>query len=126
MARCRRRAPVLIVSYWLNYQMGGVNPFSFHLTNVMIHFVIHFVNSGLVFLVLLRILQKAGWEGQKPRVAAAIGALIFAIHPLQTESVSYVAGRSGKPVRALPLTRLRRLSVPARGGDFLDGSDLSF
>jgi protein O-mannosyl-transferase len=82
--------PVLIFSYWLNYHFGGVNPFGYHFANVMIHFV----NTGLVFLVLLRILRKAEWTGRKAQVASFVGALVFAIHPLQTESVSYISGRS--------------------------------
>jgi protein O-mannosyl-transferase len=82
--------PILIISYWLNYRVSGDNPFSYHFVNLLIHFV----NSALVFLVLLRILQKAGWIGHKASVASAIGSVVFAIHPLQTESVSYVAGRS--------------------------------
>ena len=83
--------PVLMISYWLNYKkFRSDRPFTYHFVNL----VIHFVNSVLVFLVLLRILQSAGWIGRKSRVASAIGALAFAIHPLQTESVSYVAGRS--------------------------------
>jgi protein O-mannosyl-transferase len=82
--------PVLITSYWLNYRISGNEPFSYHFVNL----VIHFVNTALVFLVLLRILQRAGWMGRNAQVASAIGAFFFAIHPLQTESVSYVAGRS--------------------------------
>ena len=82
--------PVLMISYWLNYKVSGDRPFTYHFLNL----VIHFVNSVLVFLVLRWILQSAGWIGRKSRVASAIGALVFAIHPLQTESVSYVAGRS--------------------------------
>jgi hypothetical protein len=82
--------PVLIFSYWVNYHFWGVDPFSFHVTNV----AIHLFNTVLVFLVLLRILQKAGWKGRRAQVTSAIGSLVFAIHPLQTESVSYVAGRS--------------------------------
>jgi len=82
--------PVLILSYWLNYKISGDSPFSYHFVNL----VLHFVNSALVFLVLLRIVQRAGWIGRKSQVASVIGALAFAIHPIQTESVSYVAGRS--------------------------------
>jgi protein O-mannosyl-transferase len=82
--------PVLMMSYWLNYRISGDRPFSYHFVNL----VIHFVNTALVFLVLLRILQSAGWIRRKSRVASAIGAFVFAIHPLQTESVSYIAGRS--------------------------------
>ncbi|HWB87301.1 MAG TPA: hypothetical protein VG675_24375 [Bryobacteraceae bacterium] len=82
--------PLLMVSYWLNYQISGDAPFGYHFANLLIHFV----NTGLVFLVLLRILRKAAWPERKSRIASLLGALVFAIHPLQTESVSYVAGRS--------------------------------
>jgi protein O-mannosyl-transferase len=82
--------PTLMFSYWLNYRFFGGDPFSYHFVNL----VIHFVNTGLVFLVLCRLLTKAGWKESKVPVASALGALIFAIHPLQTESVSYIAGRS--------------------------------
>ena len=82
--------PVLIFSYWLNYRVSGADPFTYHLANV----AIHAMNAALVYLVLLRILGLAGWWGRRARLVSAAGALIFAIHPLQTESVSYVAGRS--------------------------------
>ena len=82
--------PVLMASYWVNYHLWGLEPFSYHFVNL----VIHFLNTGLVFLVLLRLLGMAGWARTKAAAAAMIGALIFAIHPLQTEAVSYVAGRS--------------------------------
>ena len=48
-----------MISYWLNYEISGDRPFSYHFVNL----IIHFVNSALVFLVLLRILQRAGWIG---------------------------------------------------------------
>jgi protein O-mannosyl-transferase len=82
--------PVLMFSYWLNYHFWGDGPFSYHLVNVLIHFV----NTGLVYLVLSRLLAMAGWSPQKAALGSVIGSAVFAIHPLQTESVSYVAGRS--------------------------------
>jgi tetratricopeptide (TPR) repeat protein len=82
--------PVLIFSYWVNYYFWGVSPFSYHFVNL----IVHYINTGLVFLVLLRLIKKAGWPQPRAGVASIIGALVFAIHPLQTESVSYVAGRS--------------------------------
>jgi hypothetical protein len=85
-----RERPVLMFSYWLNYRLWGVTPLSYHLVNILIHFT----NSGLVFLVLRRIVTMAGWPPQRAARASLIGAAVFAIHPLQTESVSYVAGRS--------------------------------
>lgn len=82
--------PVLMFSYWLNYRFWGTGPLSYHFVNL----VIHFVNTALVFLVLRRLLGKAEWPRQRTAAASLIGAVVFAIHPLQTESVSYVAGRS--------------------------------
>ncbi len=82
--------PALMFSYWLNYHFWGEDPFHYHFVNLLIHFI----NTGLVLLVLLRLLTKAGWSQRAAAVASIIGALVFAIHPLQTESVSYVAGRS--------------------------------
>jgi hypothetical protein len=82
--------PILMFTYWVNYQIGGTRPDSYHLLNLLIHFV----NTGLVFLVLYRLLVSAEWAQRKAVLAAAAGSLMFAIHPLQTESVSYIAGRS--------------------------------
>jgi Tfp pilus assembly protein PilF len=82
--------PVLMFSYWLNYRFGDQQPFGYHFVN----FLIHAANTGLVFLVLFRLLTGAGWRRQKTIAASAIGSAVFAIHPLQTESVSYIAGRS--------------------------------
>jgi len=82
--------PVLMFSYWVNYRLWGIDPFSFHFVNLLIHFV----NTGLVFLVLMRLLTWAAWPQRRAATASLIGAAVFALHPLQTESVSYIAGRS--------------------------------
>ena len=47
-----------------------------------------------MFLVLYRLFDLAGWAARPKTVAAILGAAVFLIHPLETESVSYVAGRS--------------------------------
>jgi tetratricopeptide (TPR) repeat protein len=82
--------PVLMFSYWVNYFVSGEGSYGFHLLNLLIHCV----NAGLVFLVLFRLLSLAGWNGSKRRAAALVGSAVFLVHPLATESVSYVAGRS--------------------------------
>jgi hypothetical protein len=68
----------------------GDRPASYHLGNLLIHVL----NTCLVFLILERLLCKAGWSERPGRFAACFGGLVFLIHPLQTESVSYIAGRS--------------------------------
>src|SRR5438270_10401510 len=82
--------PVLMFSYWANYQLFGDTPSSYHLVNLLIHVS----NTCLVFLILFRLLSLAGWTSYRRTTGSAVGALIFLIHPLQTESVSYIAGRS--------------------------------
>lgn len=82
--------PVLVLSYALNALLLGDSPASYHVVNLLIHVL----NACLVLLVLRRLLQQAGWSGRERRVAGWAGALLFLVHPLQTESVSYIAGRS--------------------------------
>lgn len=81
--------PVLMFSYWLN-QQSSADPFGYHLVNVLIHAI----NTALVFFVLTRLLAPAGWAERQIRLGASAGAAVFLAHPLATESVSYIAGRS--------------------------------
>jgi tetratricopeptide (TPR) repeat protein len=82
--------PVLMFSYWLNDRVWGPDPLSYHILN----FLIHVASTGLVFLVLHRLLELAGWAARSRVIGAVLGAVVFLIHPLETESVSYIAGRS--------------------------------
>ncbi len=82
--------PLLMFSYWLNYWSSGSDPFGYHAFNLLIHAV----NTGLVFVVLSRLLGLAESPQAKRYWTAALGATVFLIHPLATESVSYIAGRS--------------------------------
>lgn len=71
--------PVLKVSYALSWAFGG-SPLSFHVFNL----VVHLVNVDLV----LRLAKAA----RAP--SAMVPAVLFALHPIQTEAVTYVSGRS--------------------------------
>jgi len=81
--------PVLMLTYWANYLISGLHPLSYHLFNI----AIHAANALFVFWILERVLGLAAYSGDRRR-AALFGALCFLVHPLQTESVDYVAGRS--------------------------------
>jgi len=82
--------PILIFTYWLNYKISGNLPTGYHVLNL----VIHTINTVVIFLLLFRLLELAGWTGVRRTVVSGIGATVFLVHPLQTESVSYIAGRS--------------------------------
>jgi protein O-mannosyl-transferase len=73
--------PIQIVSYTIDYQLWGLNPFGYRLHNV----VLHVINAGLVFLLLKKIFSQH-W-------IAFLSALLFALHPVQVESVTWVAER---------------------------------
>jgi tetratricopeptide (TPR) repeat protein len=74
--------PVLELLYRLEYRLFGPNPFGFHLFNVIVHII-----NGLL---LFGLLQKLGLR----LPAAWLTALLFLIHPVQTEAVSCIAGIS--------------------------------
>jgi Tfp pilus assembly protein PilF len=88
--------PLLMFSYWLNFQYadparaGMQDTFGYHFVNV----ILHFFNAVLVFLALCKVMSWAAVEKWFSIVLAIFAAGLFLLHPLQTESVSYVASRS--------------------------------
>jgi hypothetical protein len=81
--------PVLMASYWLNYQVSGIGVSSYHAFNL----VLHAATAVVVFFVLQRLIHLAGIKG-KTFLISLFGAGLFLLHPLQSESVAYIAGRS--------------------------------
>lgn len=73
--------PLRTLSYRLDYAIGGMEPWIFHLSNVVYH--------GVAVLLVFAVLEAAGASP----VAAAAGALLFAVHPVQTDAVTYASGR---------------------------------
>lgn len=79
--------PALGLTYWANYLLAGQRPAPYHITNVLLHAATGFV----VFWILRMVLQE---RSRRNDLIAGIGAGIFLLHPLQTEAVAYIAGRS--------------------------------
>jgi len=73
---------VLKASYVLNWT-SGLGLFGFHLVNLGLHAL----NASLLFVLGTRLFPEQ-------RGAALAAALLFALHPAQTEAVTYVSGRS--------------------------------
>lgn len=80
------------ISYWLNsiyYSIGKFDPFAYRLGNVMLHTL----NGILIFTILyaaLSALKKTGFFKTNAWLIAFTSALLFLIHPVQTQTVSYV------------------------------------
>lgn len=73
--------PLVLVTYALNHAVSGLNAWSYHLVNVLLH-------AGASVLVF-----RVGRLWGLPMVAAGAGALLFAVHPVHVEVVANVAGR---------------------------------
>lgn len=88
--------PIVALSYAIDRVVWGPTPFGFHLTSVLLHML----NTGLLFLVAWRVLEdrvKAGLGGVDvglPLVASTAAAVVFATHPMMTQAVGYISGRS--------------------------------
>jgi tetratricopeptide (TPR) repeat protein len=82
--------PVLMFTYWINYQQSGLDPRAYHILNIWLHFL----NTALVFLIIRRIGSWVEPDAWKQNVLSLFAAGLFLVHPVQTEAVSYITGRS--------------------------------
>jgi tetratricopeptide (TPR) repeat protein len=78
--------PLLMVSFALNYAVSGGHTWSYHLVNLLLHW--------LACLLVYRIVRDHLWLGDEAVPVAAAAALIVAVHPLNTEPVNYLSARS--------------------------------
>jgi protein O-mannosyl-transferase len=82
--------PLLSLTWWLNLKTSGLNPNTYHSWNVLLHFL----GAAFVFAILLKLLARAGETGSRRYLLSGFGACVFLLHPVQTESVAYIASRS--------------------------------
>ena len=85
--------PILNLSYAIDYAIFGPYAAGFHTINVLLHAV----NVVLLFLLAWRLAEDeapAGGSAVRPQIVALTAAVLFAVHPMMTEAVSYVSGRS--------------------------------
>ena len=72
--------PLMTFAYLVTYRIFGLLPFGFHLLNLVLHIA--------VVLLLFALTQRLFGD----RLLSLIAAGLFALHPLHTESVSWIAG----------------------------------
>lgn len=90
--------PLLFLGFSFEYQMFGNNGFIYHLDSYLLHFA-----GGVVLYLLIKNLF-----GNK--LLAFLVTLLFLIHPIQTEAVSYASGR-GDPLSFFFVTLTLSLSI---------------
>jgi tetratricopeptide (TPR) repeat protein len=74
--------PMQELSNMIDFALWGLNPTGFHLTNTVLHAAV----GMLVFLLILRLTGDL--------LASVVGSLFYAVHPVHTEAVAYIAGRA--------------------------------
>jgi tetratricopeptide (TPR) repeat protein len=89
--------PLTRLTWSANYALGGMNPWGYHLVNLLLHGA----NAAIFYVVARRLLAAAGSEGaqdgrRQPDLcaAAAVAALVFGVHPLRVEPVAWITGRA--------------------------------
>ncbi len=85
--------PILSLSFAINYALFGKEPWGYHLVNLAIHIFAGLLLFGIVrrTLCLKRFQQRYGQQAIWPAVAVA---LLWIVHPVQSESVTYIVQRA--------------------------------
>jgi protein O-mannosyl-transferase len=73
--------PAVMITFVINYALHGLQPVAYHLTNLLFHLL-----NILLLFVFIRLLFKN-------TLLAMVTALIFAVHPMHVESVSWITER---------------------------------
>lgn len=83
-----------IITFQMNYQLSGLNVFSYHLLNLFIHIA----SALLVYRFLALLLKTPCFREDSDTYLTSLptpffSALIFVVHPIQTQAVTYIVQR---------------------------------
>lgn len=89
----RLMRPLAYKTFQFNHQMDGFNPRWYRLLNVVVHFGTAWLLAALMLVLGRKLASQGRLRAESVPFIAAVAAILFAIHPLATESVTYVIQR---------------------------------
>ena len=119
---------VSYLSFAVNYQMGKQEVFWYHATNIAIHLL-----TGVSFFIFLKLLIKTPLLEEKFKIYKKLpflAALIFLVHPIQTQAVTYITQRMASLAGLFYITALSfflranlvKQNEPSRGKKIISGT----
>jgi tetratricopeptide (TPR) repeat protein len=81
--------PIRVLSYAVDYAIWGDRAFGYHLGNLLLHLAA----AVLLFFAMSALLARLRSSHAENREAALLVALLFAVHPVNVESVAWVSSR---------------------------------
>jgi len=83
--------PLLMVTFSFNYYFGRLNPIGYHIINIMFHFL----NGILIFFLIKVLSEKSIYKNQQNYYWPLLfAAMLFVVHPINSETVNYISARS--------------------------------
>ena len=106
--------PLVNLSFTLNYALGAWNVWGYHALNLAIHVLAGLTLFGIVRRTLLLPSLRERFSPSAVRLALAV-AVLWTVHPLQTEAVTYISQRCES---LMGLFYLQTLYCFVRGVDY--------
>jgi tetratricopeptide (TPR) repeat protein len=78
----------LLFTFYINYLISGLDTFGYHIVNVLIH-----ISTAFLFYLLLSSYVDNEQDGSY-HITAILASTLFLLHPIATESVTYISSRS--------------------------------
>jgi len=83
--------PVRVLSYAIDYYLWKLNPLGYHLGNI----ALHGFSAVILYLLLASLLNQMRSESsfESNRIIALLASLLFAVHPVNVEAVTWISSR---------------------------------
>jgi tetratricopeptide (TPR) repeat protein len=85
--------PLVYWSFFLNYQTGGMSTFGYHAVNLAIHCAVALTLLGIWRRTMALDGCADRWSGTEKLTLPIVAALLWGLHPLATQAVTYIVQR---------------------------------